>query len=79
MSVKRVLAGLLCASMVLSVAFTGCSNDQGSSSATSSGGDSSAASESESTDGEAITLQMILDADTVGIAEPAKDILEEQT
>ncbi len=79
MSVKRVLAGILCATMVLSVAFTGCSNNQGTSSATSSGGDSSAAPESENTEGEAVTLQMILDADTVGIVEPARDILEEQT
>lgn len=81
MAVKRVLAGILCASMVLSAAFTGCSNDQGSSSTapSSSEGESSVSSESESTEGEAVTLQMILDADTVGIAEPAKDILEEQT
>lgn len=81
MSFKRILGGILCASMVMSMAFTGCSNDQGSSSAepSSSGEESSVSSKSESSAGEAVTLQVIVDADAMGIMEPATQILEENT
>lgn len=81
MSFKRILGGILCASMVMSMAFTGCSNDQGSSSAepSSSGEESSVSSKSESSAGEAVTLQVIIDADAMGIMEPATQILEENT
>lgn len=80
MSSKRILAGILSAALVLSMALSGCGNEQGSSSAdpSSTGDGSSAASaaESENTGDKPEKLQVIVDNDTVGIIQPAADILE---
>lgn len=80
MSSKRILAGILSASLVFTIALSGCNNGQGSSSAdpSSTGESSSAASaaESENTGDKPEKLQAIVDTDTVGIIQPAADILE---
>lgn len=80
MSSKRILAGILSASLVFTIALSGCNNGQGSSSAdpSSTGESSSAASaaESENTGDKPEKLQVIVDSDTVGIIQPAADILE---
>ena len=80
MSSKRILAGILSASLVLTVALSGCNNGQGGSAAPSSSTekDSSAASatESENTGDKPEKLQAIIDNDSVGIIQPAADMLE---
>ena len=80
MSSKRILAGILSASLMLTVALSGCNNGQGGSAAPSSSTekDSSAASstEDQAAGEKPEKLRVILDSDTVGILQPAVDILE---
>lgn len=80
MSSKRILAGILSASLVLTVALSGCNNGQGGSAAPSSSTekDSSAASstEDQAAGEKPEKLRVILDTDVVGILQPAVDILE---
>ena len=80
MSLKRILAGILSASLVLTVALSGCSNGQSGSadpsSSTGEGSSAASAAESEDTGEKPDKLQVIVDNDTVGIIQPAADILE---
>lgn len=80
MSSKRILAGILSASLVLTVALSGCNNGQGGSAAPSSSTekDSSAASstEDQAAGEKPEKLRAIIDSDGVGIFQPAIDILE---
>ena len=80
MSLKRILAGILSASLVLTVALSGCNNGQSGSadpsSSTGEGSSAASAAESEDTGDKPEKLQAIVDSDTVGIIQPAADILE---
>ena len=80
MSLKRILAGILSASLVLTVALSGCNNGQSGSadpsSSTGEGSSAASAAESEDTGDKPEKLQAIVDNDTVGIIQPAADILE---
>ena len=69
MSLKRILAGILSASLVLTVALSGCSDGQSSSadpsSSTGEGSSAASAAESEDTGEKPEKLQAIVDNDTV--------------
>ena len=70
MSLKRILAGILSASLVLTVALSGCNNGQSGSadpsSSTGEGSSAASAAESEDTGDKPEKLQAIVDNDTVG-------------